>query len=404
MVRRRSTAVVAALRLLKRLFFSCLALCAGAAFASADEPVWSLDGFGTLGATRTSSKEVEFVRDLSQPRGAKTGWDPRVDSLLGLQARWRIVDGLEAVAQGVSRYRYDDSFRPELTWAFLRYEPAPWLSLRAGRVGTEFFMLADSRLVGYSYLTVRPPGDYFWYLPFSSIDGGDITVSLPAGEAVLRAKGYYGISDQSLPLADRQWKIDGSPMVGGYLEWSYEAWQIRASYANIRFHNDLPIHAGLAAMLPPSLAGATAEALGVAGKRSDYWALGLIYDHGPWQAQVMLNHIEHRSRAFQDSNGGYALLGYRIGQVTPYAGYSWVDSRSRRGANNPAEAAVMADGHAVQKTSMLGVRWDIYRNTALKGQWDRIQGQPTSIFPYRRESAAWDGRMDVFSVTLDFVF
>ena len=148
--------------------FSCLAgallICFGQYSLADEQPAFTLQGFGTLGAARTTSNEVEFVRDLSQPRGASQTWDARVDSVLGLQANWQINPQLEAVAQLVSRYRYDRTFTPEFSWAYLKYEPSPNLSLRAGRLGTEFFMMSDSRLVGYSFLTVRPPGDFFWSL------------------------------------------------------------------------------------------------------------------------------------------------------------------------------------------------------------------------------------------------
>ena len=102
-------------------------------------------------------------------------------------------------------------------------------------------MMADSRWVGYSFLTVRPPGDYFWYLPFYSIHGADAAITVPFGESVFRAKAFYGHSRGSIPLADEQWDISGSPMVGGYLDYQYGAWQVRASYANIHFKRDLPI-------------------------------------------------------------------------------------------------------------------------------------------------------------------
>jgi hypothetical protein len=71
---------------------------------------------------------------------------------------------------------------------------------------------------------------------------------------------------------------------------------------------------------------------------------------------------------------------------------------------NPVVAAIMADAHVDQKTTMIGARWDLVRNMALKAQWDAIRGEPTSIFPYRQESAGWSGKMDVFSLTMDFVF
>lgn len=379
----------------------------GPAQAEHDQ-AFTVQGFGTLGAVRTTSEEVEFVRDITQPRGARKGWDVRTDSILGLQVNWQIKPELEAVVQGVSRYRYDRSFTPELSLAFLKYDPTPSLSVRAGRLGTEFFMMADSRLVGYSFLTVRPPGDYFWYLPFYSINGADAALSLPVGDHVLRGKLFYGHAYGKIPLAERQWKIDQSPMMGGYLEYQFAAWLVRLGYANIRFRNDLPISeefSGHAAFAPyPVVIRESLDYLKTAQTRSHYYSFGLTFDQGPWQLQFMLNHIDQGSYAFQNSSGGYALAGYRLGAVTPYLGYSWVYSQPRGRTMNPAVASVMAYSGSDQKTGIVGARWDVERNIALKVQWDAIRGEPASIFPYRRETAAWDGKMDVFSVTLDFVF
>src|SRR3990167_9285266 len=104
--------------------FSCLAstlLLGFTAHVLADvEPSLTLQGFGTIGAVRTTSNDAEFVRDLSQPRGARQNWDARVDSLLGAQANWRINAQLEAVVQAVSRYRYDRTFAPEISWVYLK--------------------------------------------------------------------------------------------------------------------------------------------------------------------------------------------------------------------------------------------------------------------------------------------
>lgn len=379
----------------------------GSAQAEHDQP-FTVQGFGTLGAVRTSSDEVEFVRDITQPRGVGRGWDARVDSILGLQANWRISPELEAVVQGLSRYRYDRSFNPEISLAFLKYDPTPSLSLRAGRLGTEFFMMADSRLVGYSFLTVRPPGDYFWYLPFYSINGADVALSLPVGDNLVRGKLFYGHAYGKIPLSERQWEIDGSPMMGGYLEAQISSWLMRLSYANIRFQNDLPIAEefyGNPAFAPyPAVIRESLDYLKTADTRSHYYSFGVTYDQGPWQLQFMLNHIDQGSNAFQSSQGGYVLAGYRLGQVTPYLGYSWVRSQDRGPAMNAGVASVMHYSRSDQKTGIVGARWDVARNMALKTQWDAIRGEPDSIFPYRRETAAWNGKLDVFSVTLDFVF
>ena len=80
-----------------------------------------------------------------------------------VQVDWQAAPQWLVAVQAISRYDQHRTFRPQVAWAFVKYEPTPNLSLRAGRLGTEFFMMADSRWVGYSFLTVRPPGDYFWY-------------------------------------------------------------------------------------------------------------------------------------------------------------------------------------------------------------------------------------------------
>lgn len=383
------------------LVAACLAQ---VAVADADSP-FSVAGFGTLGVARTSSDQVQFVRDLSQPGGIKKDWDARLDSVLGLQASWLISRELSAVAQGMVKYRYDHTYNPELAWAYLRYEPTPRWSLRLGRLGTEFFMMADSRWVGYSFLTVRPPGDYFWYLPFYSVHGGDAAYSMPFGDGLLRFKAFYGLSNGQIPLGDRLWEIDGSPMTGASVDYHIGAWQMRASYANIRSKNDLPI-AGVLQAYSPNPA-ASASFLSTRDKRTDYYSLGLVYDQGPWQVQFMLNRIEQGNNALESSEGGYVLAGYRVREVTPFVGYSWIHSQANNTDGRPyIERRIIADSHSDQKTLIVGLRWDFARNMALKAQWDGIRGDPSSIFPYRAEpsSGRWEGKLDVYSATLDFVF
>ena len=90
------------------------------------------------------SDSVQFVRDLSAPDGLNRDWSGKLDSLLGLQANIQLSEQSEGVMQVVSRYRHDGTYTPEITWAFLRHDVSPQLSLRAGRLGTEFYMLAPS--------------------------------------------------------------------------------------------------------------------------------------------------------------------------------------------------------------------------------------------------------------------
>lgn len=399
-------------RLLQSGLMACC-LWGGAATAFADDGLspFSVQGFGTLGVARTDTNDEEFVRDLSQQRGVTKNWSPKIDSVLGVQANWRMAPAFEAVVQAISRYRYDASFTPEIPWAYVKYDPTPAVSMRAGRLGTEFFMQADSRWVGYSFLTVRPVGDYFWYLPFYSIRGGDAAYTWSSGDSVVRGKVFYGHSDGKIPLSDRQWDIAGSPMMGALVEFQDGAWHLRASYANIHFKRDLPTADVVYDETKKnwgfgySMTGQELDFLKAKDTRSDYYALGAIYDRGPWLAQLMLNHVVQGSNSFESSDGGYALVGYRVGEVTPFLGYSWIRSKIRGGAPTMIAQSVMQDAHADQKTGIVGARWDFAHNVALKAQWDAIRGNSTSLFPYRMDNRErWDGKMNVFSMTLDFVF
>lgn len=384
---------------------------------------FALRGFATLGLARSSNNQAELVRDLSQPRGISNQWSGRSDSVFGLQANFQTTSTLEAVAQVVSRYHAEGNFRPELTWAFLKYDPNAYLSLRAGRIGTEFFMRADSRLIGYSSLSIRPAPDFFATLPFSYVDGVDAQVTTPLGDGLLRSKLYSGLARETIPLANAQLDINGAPMAGGYLEYQQNAWMWRASYAQIRFNHDLPTpvdqlrNSLLAASAATGIMAARTAAgdLSLADRVGRFYSAGVVYDNGPLLAHAMLSRIRHDSVAFENSRSGMLIAGYRIGEVTPFAGYSWVRSEAKQlgtglpdvGALSRINASLvnlLADSHSDQNTSTLGLRWDFRRNTALKLQADVIRGSPQSIFPYRRETAAFNGRVNVLSVALDFIF
>jgi len=397
------------------LFFSSLAWVPSVAasdMAMSDAgPSFSLNGFGTLGLTHANDGNAEFVRDLSQPNGARNGWSAKVDSLIGLQGKILFSAETEAVVQVVSRHHYDGSYDPELTWAFLRHDFSPDFSLRVGRLGTEFYMLGDSRLVGYSNISIRPPPDFYGSLVFSYIDGVDINVVRPLAKGLLSGKLFAGISPEKTPFfPGLDWDLSGSVLVGGYLEYQNDPWQFRLSHARVRFEHETPIDKKFGfpylSMVP---------VMKMADQWSCFSSLGLVYDQGPLNVQFMLNRIKQDSPTYENSQAGYILAAYRLGSVTPYLGYS----RSLTSSNTlPVSGIPQLDGpHGItnflinisridQHTVTLGSRWDIKKNLALKAQVDWIEGDPDAsfLFKFNADNRRWDGNMTVYSLALDFVF
>lgn len=384
------------------------------AAADAGDERFTVGAFGTLGVARSDNADIGFSRDQSQARGISDHWSAKLDSLLGVQVNFRATDAVELVGQVLSRYGAHGDYRPEVAWAFVRYDADPHLALRLGRLGTELYMLGDSRHIGYAQLTVRPPNDFYGQLPFNHLDGADVMLTVPAGPGLLRAKTFFGRSEEIAPVGDEALDLNGNMIGGAYLDYQLGNWQWRATYAWMDFRHDLPepVASARAALYGLGFA-ATADAMGLKGKAARFYSLGAVYDRGPLQFQAMLGQIRHDNALYQDSAAGYLLAGYRIGPLTPYAGYSWVRSKDKGlTTGNPFVdglvqiEALRAAFHLDQKTFTLGARWDFRRNMALKAQVDMIRGSPESIYlrPPNSITPQFDGRINVFSLTLDFAF
>jgi len=381
----------------------------------------SLRGFGTLGIARSSSDQAEFVRDLSQPQGISNRWSGRIDSMLGVQANWQATPTLELVGQAVSRYHYDRSRDPELMWAFAKWEPDARLSLRAGRIGADFMMLADSRLVNYSFLTVRPSADFFGPLFFSHFDGADASLTLPLGNGLVRGKLFAGITHEKSSGIAGVWDTSGSALNGLVLDYQTGPWQLRASAASIRFSSDIDLaplpdllrSAGTSLGIPSAIAAA--DTLIVKNTTTRFYSIGAVYDDGPLQIQGMLNSIHHQTGVFHNSRAGYLLAGYRMGTVTPFIGVSWWKTHAKSSSTglpdiapfdaiNQSFDSSMAVSVADQKTYTLGARWNVRQDMAIKLQWDAIRGTAASRFPFANIKPGWNGHTNVLSLSLDFVF
>jgi hypothetical protein len=394
----------------------------------ADQPL-QYGGFGTIGVMGTDSHLVSYPRDTSQPTGAIDQLNFREDSRLGLQGRLRLADNLFATLQVVSKYRYDGSFKPDVTWATLAWNPVSNLQLQAGRMGFDMFEKSMVRDVGYTYLWVRPPTEVFASVPFQLVDGlraeqtfvigSDTTFSLKGLAARTVGKTpYFGV--------DAVQNGTGGGVFGLTASLQQGPWRIRGSIARVKNVNELPaplsqipaIFDDLAAITHDPELVQTGALYTIMNLHSRTLAFGVNYDEGPVQAAGYISRSTFDKFLLPKTTTGYLSLGYRLEAVVPYLMYARMYSDRIQTpylgvlpfSPNPAVqqftsmVTTMAETrNADQHTWSAGFRWDFSSHADLKLQVDRVSNVTGAPLMYTQQPG-FGGKLTVMSLVLDFVF
>ena len=409
-----------------------------AATAHAELPSWlKLSGFGTIAFTHSGEKNADYVGNRFQPNGAghtrSTDFGP--DSKIGAQLSAQFNDQWSGVLQVVSQHQYDNSYKPMVEWANIKYQVAPELSVRAGRIALPSYLISESRFVGYANTWAHVPTEVYSVLSLTSGDGIDLTHRKSFGDINNTFQAFFGTAKANLPL---EVKAKSKPTWGLNDSVEFGSWTLRAGYSSYDIDLDGPSISGLfagldaiaanaGAVLLPEFQLAAQQAAGLSKKYStkgikvSALSLGLNYDPGEWF--VMSEFVAFQGEGlFTNSKSWYGTVGYRLGAFTPYFSYASTkaDVRNEAGitslTGSPLDdaAAVINGGlntslnsvNGSQATTSVGIRWDAMSNVAVKAQYDRIKlgsnsaGRLTNLQPGFKSG----GNVDLFSVSVDFVF
>ena len=378
---------------------------------------FTLGTFGTLGVVYQNARGLAYRRNISQGHGARAGeLDLGADSLLGLQVTGGITSDLDAQVQTIVRRNSEGVWRPQLARAFARYQPSQAVMVRAGRIGLGVFLLADALDVGYSYLTIRPPVEVYGMLASDEFDGVDATFSRRLGDGVGRIRVLGGHLPYETALADGSVAtIANAKTFGITADYLYGDWQTRAALLQIHVPGGSdPVASALARTGFPQ-AVALAGELDRSPENSYGAELGATYDGDPLEAALVLVHLNSDFLAGPKFNSAFALLGYRIAQLTPYTAFAMTDSFATTQPSGlpplpifePLIAAAQEDQTALQTTQRdfsLGVRYDFAAHVDLKAQIDRVWlHQSGLIFDYDVPPPGHTS-LTVFGVAFDFAF
>jgi hypothetical protein len=390
-------------------------------FAQADElgdSRFSVRGFGTLGATTHDTDGVEFRRNTGQAHGVESGEiDFGTDSIAGVQFDARLSSKFDVVLQAVSRQRPDGGWAPQLTQGFVRWSPDDSFVVRAGRVGYDIYLLAESRQVGYSYLAVRPSPEFYGQITDDEIDGADLSYTRRAGPGLVRARVFGGGGSGELVLRDGPRTDTTGNVYGATLDYIWRGWTGRIAYVQFNYDagSEVPLLIGAlrATQFPDALA--VADDLDKSVYQSNGMQIGVAYDDGPMLAQAMYGKATSDSLAGPDFDKFYGLFGYHFDRFTPFVAFA--SSRDHDPVRDaglppipqlaPLNAAVVATQEATrstQHTTSLGVRYDFAPHFDLKLQVDRVHVTDSSIIFDRRPNAGTPYDLTVISAAVDFVF
>jgi hypothetical protein len=405
-----------------------LVLLAAGSASAAEERGLRLSGFGTIGYVRDNRPEIAPARDISQnpSSGFNTGPGWQVDSRVGVQLEYAVTPLIDLVGQAVWRDQFKSDLNSSTELAYVAVKPNRNVDIRMGRINYDAFLMSDHRNVGYAYQWVRPPAEFYGWIPIFSLDGIDAAYILHSGDAQWRFKAHAGTSRLMIPIGTG-YDFHAHNMLGASVARQSGSWRLKAAYSQFEAGSEVPafapLHQGLdqviAANLPLISAEATDLRRNVAfkGARITYATFGAAYDDGVWVGQAEAGHTSATAAVIPHGTMGYASIGRRIGQWTP----SLTLSASRPGndlrtaANNwgPFNASLRDPAiltinttRIEQSTASLGARWDFRSNAALKLQWDRTAIKPSGYGLWWRDTAInmQSSRINQVSATVDFTF
>jgi hypothetical protein len=382
---------------------------------------WSLSGFGTLGLSHASQRQADYTTSVLKKSGvgATHPWSVDVDSRFGAQLDLPLNRRWSAVVQVVSEQRLDNTYRPRVEWANVKYQVTPELALRVGRIALPMFLTADYRKVGYAYPWVRPPVEGYGSLPISSSDGVDATLHWDLGRVHNATQLIYGHED--VDVAAPLYAVGrGLAALSNTSDWGDLSLRLSMIRAEVTTNAGSELFDALKAFGAPGLA--LTRRYAIDHKQADMLNVGLSYDPGRWFVMAEAGRTRTHS-LLGTTHHAYLSGGWRWHALTPYATWSRVRAPGSTAGTGlaldglpPALAAQVAAVNggldnllataSQQSSTAAGIRWDLRTDLALKLQYDRVKplagSRGTLINPtpaFRSERA-----FHVASVALDFVY
>ena len=389
---------------------SLMALAVSPALAAG--PEFRLSGFGTIGVVTIDQPGIEF-RQTGQTSGAGESAKFKPDSRLGVQLDGSFNPTFSATMQVLAKHSGEGDDKPRVEWAFVKAKLGAGFTLRAGRIGAPFFAVSDFREVGYANTWLRTPSDVYGQIFLRTVDGVDLLYAGDVAGMPVTAQLIAGGTTAAFSRTD----IDFKKQVGVNLTAELmDGLTLRLGHIGGKLTVQSAAMRQLAGALRTTPFSSVGDQIECTNRKGSFTGVGLSLENGNWVGST--EYTERKTSCYvPDTAGWHVMGGYRFGSVTPYVVLSELRLTDNNVNNNiPRNVNVqlttlaltvdgLLDSAATrQATTAVGVRWDAYRNIAVKAQYERVDtkggyglfgnvGGPRPTDP-----------VNVLSLAVDFIF
>lgn len=352
----------------------------------------NVNGFLSVGASMLDDNKASIA-------GADNQGGFKNDTVLGLQIQKQVNDSTTATGQLVSRG--SDEYATEAAWAFVTYAANDNLDLRMGRLRIPFFQYSDFLEVGYAFNWVRPPSEVY-RVPFSSLDGVDLTQRFSSGSIDGSVQVYYGRFQGDFNTGTDVYASDYRNFAGLAFAANMGNFGTRLSYHQaeiIMNTTDLTTALGAAGAAASAIATglgdpSAADDFNFTGQTSQFVEAAFTYDDGTYSAVAEWTALDHESSLFLDDQAWLIGVAARFGDFTPHVTYT--EEKDEFDSGNEGVIQKTLPLQSEQSSIIVGLRYDYDSGTALKFE---IQNNDENT------SAGVDGdSATLYSVAVDVVF
>ena len=389
---------------------------------------WQVNGFGTLGYINSDRYSDRVPRRGVYQNGQrihKNGF--LMDSRFGMQVKGDITDHWSVVGQMVLREQFDDEFDSYVDIAFLKYQTTNGWQLGLGRQAFDLFFLSDHRNTGYSYEWVRPPTQFYGFMPYESFDGLKISKgwgdfdndwhwSLSYGRVSSKFQSETYVEDDEIE------SIGAKPAISTELTWLTGQWRLRASLAHFKVEQDVEFEEEFGeyvSEIVPFWEDFGRIVADFSQSNSFYYgSLGAAWESDDWKVQAEWNRVKTDYIGFSGDRA-YLSVSKRFGEYQPFVYSSFASDSQEVRYKRPApwlgpefsdfyhhvEGFVQVSRHN-ERGIGVGVRWDFAPQKSLKLQLDRYFFDAKSGSVYGRVDEDYSRAEDNswLSIAFDWVF